>query len=216
MPGSQESDDFEDDPPPKLKLGERLKYAIVKHDTNVDERAKDQEEELSVEELEEAVARADDKERAIGLVAAPFGAVIALIVGSTEIHHAQSLGQSLTTYEELLGVLALMSVLMLVTAALRKRLFLGIAMALYGLGVFNLHYWGFGIPFILGGAWYLVRAYRLQQRLKYATTNGSTGTGTKRTGYQRPAGVLPRPNKRYTPRTAPARRPTKPKPKADT
>ena len=39
-------------------------------------------------------------------------------------------------------------------------------MALYGLAVFNLHYWGFGVPFILAGAWLLVRAYRLQRDLQ--------------------------------------------------
>ena len=50
----------------------------------------------------------------------------------------------------------------------RKRLLVGIAMALYGLSIFNLHYWGFGIPFILGGAWYLVRAHPLSEKLKYA------------------------------------------------
>ena len=51
---------------------------------------------------------------------------------------------------------------------MRKRLFHGIAMALFGLAVFNLHYWGFGVPFFLVGAWYLVRAYRLEQALKRA------------------------------------------------
>ena len=43
-----------------------------------------------------------------------------------------------------------LSVLILVSSLLRKRLFQGITMALYGLAVFNLHYWGFGIPFVLG------------------------------------------------------------------
>ena len=56
----------------------------------------------------------------------------------------------------------------LVASLLRKRLFQGITMALYGLAVFNLRFWGFGVPFLLAGAWYLVRAYRLQQALKRA------------------------------------------------
>ena len=46
-----------------------------------------------------------------------------------------------------------LALLMLVTAWWRKRLFLGITMALYGLAIFNLHYWGFGIPYILAAAW---------------------------------------------------------------
>ena len=60
----------------------------------------------------------------------------------------------------------------LVSALWRKRLFLGIALALFGLAVFNLHYWGFGVPFLLAGAWYLVRAYRFQQELKRVEGSG--------------------------------------------
>jgi len=63
-------------------------------------------------------------------------------------------------------------------------------MALYGLTVFNLHYWGFGVPFILFASWYLVRAYRLQRELKEATATAGGGAGG------------PRPSKRYTPPTA--------------
>jgi hypothetical protein len=63
---------------------------------------------------------------------------------------------------------------------------------LYGLAVFNLHYWGFGVPFLLVGAWYLVRAYRFQQELK------KTEVGTPRA---RANGARPRSNKRYTPPT---------------
>ena len=89
---------------------------------------------------------------------------------------------------------------------LRRNLWsLGVACALYGLSIFNLHYWGFGVPFLLIGSWYLVRAYRLGQRLKRAkevdSPSGSTG----------PARRAP-PNKRYTPPVAP---PVKP-PKSDT
>jgi hypothetical protein len=65
-------------------------------------------------------------------------------------------------------------------------------MALYGLAVFNLRYWGFGVPFVMVGAWYLVRAYRLQQELK--RTAGDTPSA-------RTNGARPRSNKRYTPPT---------------
>jgi hypothetical protein len=101
-----------------------------------------------------------------------------------------------------------MAVLVLATSWLRKRLFMGMLLALFGLGIFNLHYWGFGIPFILAGAWLLVRQYRLTQKLKVAT---GAGPGQRpRKSATRPEGVLPRPNKRYTPRMAPRRRPSKP------
>jgi hypothetical protein len=90
-------------------------------------------------------------------------------------------------------------------------------MALYGLSLFNLPpYWGFGIPYILAGAWLLVRAYRLQRDLREATgqtpsrpgSQGRQGRGRRPTDTSRP-----RPNKRYTPPTPPPRRsPSKRKP----
>jgi hypothetical protein len=82
-----------------------------------------------------------------------------------------------------------MSVLMLVTAMLRKRMFLGIFAALYGLAIFNLHYWGFGVPFVMVGAWLLVRSYRLQRELREATGEAPP----------RPART-PSANKRFTPK----------------
>ena len=87
----------------------------------------------------------------------------------------------------------------LVTALMRKRMFLGIALALYGLAVFNLHYWGFGVPFLMAGAWYLVRAYRLNQELKRA---GGADVSPSRSRAVRPpwrTASRPRANKRYTP-----------------
>ena len=77
-------------------------------------------------------------------------------------------------------------------------MFLGIALALYGLAVFNLHYWGFGVPFLLAGAWYLVRAYRLKQELKRVGGSGASSGGRTRQ-ISAASGARPRPNKRYTP-----------------
>lgn len=141
----------------------------------------------SAPELAVRVRVADDKERLIGLLGAPFAAAIGfLVIGALlandppallatgrpdKLHVAGSL------YHELLGVLLLLAVLMLAMAMLRNRLFLGIVMALYGLAVFNLHYWGFGIPFLLAGSWLLVRAYRLQRDLR-----SSAATGHRRPG----------------------------------
>ena len=72
-------------------------------------------------------------------------------------------------------------------------------MALYGLSIFNLHYWGFGFPFILVGAWYLVRAYRLSEKLKEAKA-GDAGPPARSGRAEAPAA------KRYTPPAAPIRR----------
>ena len=64
---------------------------------------------------------------------------------------------------------------------------MGIALCLYGLAVFNLHYWGFGVPFLMAGAWYLVRAYRLQQELKRAEAAGPGASAAEEHGHQRGA-----------------------------
>ena len=139
--------------------------------------------------MQAEIKTASDKERAIGLIAAPFAALIAFIIITTLINHDPAAllanGQvnprhaSVSVYHELLLVLLAMSVLMMVTALLRKRLFLGLTMALYGLATFNLHYWGFGVPFLLFGAWLLVRTWRLQQSLKLATGDGAGPQGAE-------------------------------------
>jgi hypothetical protein len=175
---------------------ERFKYTIVQPGTEPDRSIAD---ERSVEELEDAIARSDDKERTIGLVAAPLAALIGLLVGGASVNYAKTHHLSTTLYSELTYMLLVLSVLILVTSLLRKRLFQGITLALFGLAVFNLKAWGFGFPFVLAGAWYLVRAYRLQQALKRA---GGGGPSTPNRGGSRPTnGSRPRSNKRYTPPT---------------
>jgi hypothetical protein len=177
---------------------QRLKYTFVQPDDDAD-RKNTVRDDRSVEELEDAIRHSDDKERAIGLVAAPLAAIIGIIISSASIDYAKSHHLSVTVYDELTYVILGMSVLMLVSSLLRKRLFQGITMALYGLAVFNLHYWGFGIPFLLGGAWYLVTAYRLQQALKRVQADAPTAP--RRNGARPTNGSRPRPNKRYTPPT---------------
>ncbi len=164
----------------------------------------------TVPEIEARIKRADDKERLIGLLAAPIAAAIGLLVtGALLAHDPKEVTKHVTPslYVELGAVTMALALAMLAAAWFRKRTFLGIAMALYGLSIFNLHYWGFGLPFIMGGAWYLVRSYRLSERLKFAKANGGTGTATA-TG---PAAARPQSSKRYTPPATPARRPAKPK-----
>jgi len=150
----------------------------------------------SVEELEAEIATLTEKERAIGLIVAPIAAVIGLIISSTSINYAKTHGQSYSIFVDLTYVMLGMAILILVTAWLRKRLFLGIVTAMYGLAVFNLHQWEFGFPFLMVGAWYLVRTYRLQQDLRKA--GGGTG-GPRSGGSAPPGGPRPRQNKRYTP-----------------
>ena len=182
---------------PALTWWERVKFALVRppeedaRETKTDDR--------SAEEIEATIRRADDKERAIGLIAAPLAAVIGIVISSASIDYAKTHHQSLTVYDELTYVILGLSVLMLATAWWRKRLFLGITMALYGLAVFNLHYWGFGVPFLMAGSWYLVRAYRLQQALKRAQGAGTAPVRRTTTGGS--GAARPRASKRYTPPT---------------
>ena len=183
--------------PEKVPLGARLSSAVLKP---ADADAAPDAGPTTVAELEEAVTHADDKERLVGLIAAPLAGMIGLLVtGNLMANDPKALlanGQvnpqhvNPSLYLSVGGVALALAVAMLVTAWFRKRLYLGIVMALYGLSIFNLHFWGFGVPFILAGAWFLVRAYRLQTKLKLAKEAGPT-TGR------------PQANKRYTPPTAP-------------
>lgn len=163
----------------------------------------------TLEELQDEQRYATDKERMIGLVVAPIAALLSFILTNADIRNdpAQYLKSGglnpkytpVSTYHELVLVLLVLSLLMLAMAWFRKRLFLGIVIALYGLALFNLRWWGFGAPFILVGAWYLVRAYRAQRAVKEATDAGPPATGGNGSG--------PRASKRYTPPSAQKRRP---------
>ncbi len=184
------------DSAPGMTLWERIKYSMVRPDD--DPKEQEVEEIRPVEEIEADIARSNDKERAIGLVAAPVAALIGLIISSASINYAKTHNQSVSVYDKLTYVLLGLALLVLITSLLRKRLFQGITLALYGLAIFQLHYtyFGFAAPFLLAGAWYLVRAYRLQQELKRAEAAGPDAPRPKRSTAAPPR---PRRNKRYTP-----------------
>jgi hypothetical protein len=184
---------------PHMTWWERLKYAMVRPDDEDD--AKPAADERTVEELQEAIRHANDKERAIGLIAAPMGALLSFLIIDALVKNDPPVGSknyvNPSLYHSLLFVLLGLAVLALVTALWRKRLFLGMALALFGLAVFNLHYWGFGVPFVMVGAWYMVRAYRLQQALKRAEANGPAPRTPLTKGGGSP-GPRARASKRYT------------------
>jgi hypothetical protein len=170
----------------------------------------------TVDEVQAAIKRSNDKERLVGLLISPVAAAIGFVVTSALVANDPKKyladGQlnphytNPTLYTEL-GLLTLaLALAMLGTAWFRKRTFFGIAAAFYGLSMFNLRYWGFGVPYILIGSWYLVRAYRLSEKLKRLKAEGADGYGTPASGPR------PTPSKRYTPPAAPARRTPKPKP----
>lgn len=162
----------------KPPLKDRLRLAMLKPD---DPDAPSQPRgayELSGEELVIEEKRANDKERAIGLLAGPLATIIAFLVVHELVVHDPAAPSSqhvnLSTYSDLFIVLIVLSFGITGMALWRKRLFLGMMTALYGLAIFNLHYWGFGVPFVMVGAWYLVRAYRLHRNLREATAAESS------------------------------------------
>jgi hypothetical protein len=170
----------------------------------------------SLEDLE-AAKYSDDQERLVGLSMAPLAGLIAIVVATHQLSNnppaylpsgqpnPRHLSPALTHEVEL--VLLALAAAILVSSLLRRRLFTGIAAALYGLAIFNLHWWGFGIPFVFAGAWFLVRAYRVQQAVKAASAEPGAGGSS---------GPAPPPSKRYTPPTAsPRRAPRPPRPRGE-
>lgn len=153
----------------------------------------------TIEDIRADIRYSNDKERTIGLVAAPIAAIVGIAISSASLDYARAHHESLTVYDELTYVLLGLAVLILIASLLRRRLFQGITLALFGVAVFQLHYSyvGFAAPFVLAGAWYLIRAYRLQQELK----NAEVQTGPKRARNGPSNGARPRPSKRYTPPT---------------
>ncbi|HVC72101.1 MAG TPA: hypothetical protein VNC61_17750 [Acidimicrobiales bacterium] len=243
MPAARESDDS-GGVPPKLSLAQRLSLALPRMkrdrekpplftrlrdsmvkpvDPSTAKKSQDADRPMTVAELEDAIASADDKERLTGLLLAPVAAAIGLVVSGLKIANARPAflvngkvnpeHANLGIYNSLEIVFLALAVLMLATAYFRKRLFLGIIMALYGLSLFNLPpYWGFAFPYILAGAWLLVRAYRLQRDLKVATGEGPARPGSQGRGRGAPTTGRAEPNKRYTPPKPPAKKPRAKKP----
>jgi hypothetical protein len=197
---------------PKPPIGQRLRDAMLKPVDPETAGPRRPEEPRPVADVEADARSADDTERLVGLFAAPVAAALAIVISSILVSDNPAArlanGQlnpkhvNPSVYHTLELVLLGLALAMLASAWFRKRTLIAICMALYGLGIFNLHYWGFGIPYILGGAWLLVRSYRLTREVREA---GGPAGGFGSTGSGRPGA-----NKRYTPPKPPRRAP-KPK-----
>jgi hypothetical protein len=171
-------------------------------------------EKRSIEQLKADEKRVTDSERLIGLFAAPLAAMLGILIVNALIAHdppaklkdgsLNHLHVDVSLYHWAMLALLALAVVMLLTAWFRKRLYLGMVMALYGLTIFNLHYWGFGVPYIMIGAWLLVRSYRAHKDMKQALEAAGTEAGSA--GSDEAARSLPKASKRYTPK-APPRRP---------
>ncbi len=120
---------------------------------------------------------------------------------------------NVSVYHELAFVLLGLSVAMLVTAWFRKRMYLGIVMALYGLAIFNLQVLGLRDPLHpdrAPGCW--CGPTGSSGELKEATGDITPGAAARQAD-PRPRRRRAEPNKRYTPRRSAARRPARPKPR---
>ncbi|HET6809746.1 MAG TPA: hypothetical protein VFH50_01900 [Acidimicrobiales bacterium] len=153
--------------------------------------------------------RADDRERGVGLLAAPISGAITVLVTSALISNDPKSGPhhvAPAVYHELEIALLVLSLGMLTFAMLRRRLLLGVVMALFGLALFNMHYWGFGVPYLIAGSWYLVRSYRKQREWREENGDGGRPGGGPPTGRSGPRSARPGASGRYTPPTAGRRR----------
>jgi hypothetical protein len=183
---------------PKPRLVDRVRDAALKpEDPDAPARSRGAYE-LSGEELEHEVKQANDKERAVGLLAGPVATLITFFVIHSKVVSdpparladgaINRLHVNPSTYQGPFWVLIILSFGITAMALWRKRLPMGIVTSMYGLTIFNFGYLGFGVPFVMVGAWYLVRTYRLHRNLK-ESTGGAEGSATTR----------PTSNKRYTP-----------------
>jgi hypothetical protein len=190
------------DPPPKPSLADRIRgFALKPEPPNAPAPAKSAYE-LSGEELVLEESRANDKERAIGLLAGPVATIITFFVVHLKVASdppaylangaINRLHVNPSTYTGPFWVLIILSFGITTMALWRKRLFLGIVTSMFGLSIFTFGYLGFGVPFVMVGAWYLVRAYRLHRNLKESTA-AEEGPSTP---------SRPTPNKRYTPKSS--------------
>src|SRR5579863_2224035 len=191
-------------------IGQRMEKAFLKPADPDKAAPRGTPTQQSLEDLE-AARLSDDQERLVGLSLAPLAGLIAIVVAAHQLSdnppavlangRPNPLHVSTALTHELELVLLALAAAILVSSLLRRRLITGIAAALYGLAIFNLHWWGFGIPFVFAGAWFLVRAYRAQQAVKAAAAGPGVGGGS---------GPAPSPSKRYTPPTASPRRAPRP------
>lgn len=155
----------------------------------------------TLEELEAAERYANDTERLIGVVMAPLCAVVALIVVSAYVSHWKTAHPGNTHVPSYMGEILVLffalSIVILAVSWFRKRLWMGLAILMYGLSVFDLNWkWlPFALPFLAAGSWLSVRAYRAHQAVKIA--RGDTPRWANRG--QDVTSSRPAPSKRYTP-----------------
>ena len=182
-----------------MSLWQRVKYSMVEPDDDPVTR-KEGQPVRPVEEIQEDLRRSNDKERTIGLVAAPVAAIVGIAISTASINYARTLQPERSCLRRA----------DVRPPRTRRPDPGGIAVAQAPVsgdhgrtvrsGRLPVHYTyvGFAAPFILVGAWYMVRAYRLQQELERSEADVG---GVRRNSASPSRGARPRPNKRCTPPT---------------
>ena len=129
--------------------------------------------------------RIDDRERIIGLVAGPLGAIAAVLLMyhslaiTPPIHHKGYVAPSITITYGLLGIF--LGLVVVVAALSRRRSFLGFTLLFMGISLGIV----FAIPFWIAGVWMLWHSLRYQRELSELTgepVRGWMGNGGARGG----------------------------------
>jgi len=191
---------------------------------------------MTKDELVVAIKRIDDQERKIGLLIAPIGAVVGVLLMISAIHlnpavgHKNHVSASVFIWEGVARVV--LAILVAVAAFTRRRSFLGFALLFLGTALGSPIV---ALPFWFVGGWLIWRAFKWQKELAAMTggqrrpasgrreaarseprngtdprTRAGAGAAAPRRAKKRqPAARGPEPSKRYTPP-----KPTRPKPPA--
>jgi hypothetical protein len=226
-------------------------------------RAEAPEEKLTGAELKAKVSQVDDRERKIGYAGAALGVVVSLAslvpyivnpkLGAKTtratsktcpvnhdyrvVHHVAECVAVISSRSALLATLAVLLVFSIaigVATRIGRRSFVAFAALMTGLAFFTVLPL-FGVPYLAGGGWLLVRAWRAQQngsptakrpvdgnagsrsasRTSGAKTSTTPASGKRGKGGapKEPVGKqAPTANKRYTPKAPPKKKVPKPEP----
>src|SRR5580698_132125 len=187
---------------------------------------------MSTKELTELYKQLDNRDRLIATIAAPLGAVIAVVETVSSLHHDPALHHKgyvpHSTIIDLCVVAIVICALALVVARMRRRSLTAFALMFVGIALNPL---SLGLPFVIFGGYLVFKMLKVQKVLtsrgvarpsagqrRAAMRAGSAATkkpaGQKAEGKTPSAGPRPSSSKRYTPPKPPPKRPTKPVPEA--
>jgi hypothetical protein len=182
---------------------------------------------LSTKELTELYKQLDNRDRLIATIAAPLGAVIAVVETLSSLHHDPALHHKgyvpHSTIVDLCVVAIVICALALVVARMRRRSLTAFALMFVGIALNPL---SLGLPFVIFGGYLVFKMLKVQKVLtargvarpsgqrRAAMRAGTAATkkpaDQKSQGKTPSAGPRPTPSKRYTPPKPPPKRAPKP------